>query len=113
MTRPETCSAAGGAISVWVNVINCPGRGGIISSYGPSTGSVIYCYYHVTGYDTHVLPLFPHKLEKLDLGFHEWSGLAKHLMHFLVSTKCLIIKEHSKATKGFQQYLIPTNRNVS
>ena len=45
MTRPETCGAAGGAISVWVNVIECVAdRGGIVSSRSSSSsGSVIYC----------------------------------------------------------------------
>ena len=42
MTRPETCGSAGGAISVWLKVIDCP-YGGIISSHSHSTGSVIYC----------------------------------------------------------------------
>ena len=33
MTRPETCGAAGGAVSVWVNIIDCPGyRKGVLSS---------------------------------------------------------------------------------
>ena len=45
MTRPETCGAAGGAISVWVNVIECVSdRGGIVSSRSSSSsGSIIYC----------------------------------------------------------------------
>ena len=48
MTRPETCDAAGGAISLWVNIIDCPGYVGIISSYGPAvsisiTGTLIQC----------------------------------------------------------------------
>ena len=34
MTRPETCSSAGGAISVWIKFIDCPNHGGIISSRG-------------------------------------------------------------------------------
>ena len=33
MTQPETCGAAGGALSLWVNLIDCNGdRPGIISS---------------------------------------------------------------------------------
>ena len=49
MTRPETCGAAGGAISVWVNVVDCH-FGGIISS-----GAVItsYNYYGKTGLQIH------------------------------------------------------------
>ena len=44
MTRPETCGAAGGAISLWVNQIECPLPGGIVSTraFG-SSGSLIYC----------------------------------------------------------------------
>ena len=45
MTRPETCGEAGGAISAWVNLVECPSSGdGIVSSYGDgSDGSVISC----------------------------------------------------------------------
>ena len=32
MTQPETCGVAGGAISMWVNLISCPNNGGIITS---------------------------------------------------------------------------------
>ena len=32
MTRPETCSAEGGAISLWVKAIDCNGSCGIVSS---------------------------------------------------------------------------------
>ena len=45
MTQPETCGAAGGAISLWVNVMDCPTPvGGIISSnkQSKSTGLRIY-----------------------------------------------------------------------
>ena len=45
MTRPETCGAAGGAISLWVNVIECPGNGGIVSSYAGDTSSLVFCRY--------------------------------------------------------------------
>ena len=50
MTQPETCGAAGGAISIWVNVIQCGAiADGIVSSCRclsgtcPSRGSCIYC----------------------------------------------------------------------
>ena len=34
MARPETCDAAGGAISLWMNApVDCSGFCGIISSY--------------------------------------------------------------------------------
>ena len=33
MTRPETCGAAGGAISVWLNILDCSGpQIGIVTS---------------------------------------------------------------------------------
>ena len=45
MTRPETCGAAGGAISVWVNVIDCPQTAGIITSIDDpdKNGFSIWC----------------------------------------------------------------------
>ena len=54
MTRPETCSEAGGAISLWINVIDCPSLGGIVSSVSGSTGSRIFCYGGDIRYDIHV-----------------------------------------------------------
>ena len=54
MTQPETCSAAGGTISLWVNVTDCPSAGGIVSSLQwQSTGLRIYCTSSDIGYDTH------------------------------------------------------------
>ena len=60
MTQPETCGAADGGISLWVNVIDCPSAGGIVSSLQwQTTGLHIYCTGSDIGYDTHVfLPLF-------------------------------------------------------
>ena len=55
MTRPETCSAAGGAISMWAKVTDCPSRCGIVSSFQWQTGSVIYYLSSDIRYDTHVL----------------------------------------------------------
>ena len=44
MTRPETCGAAGGAISLWMRVIDCPSTGGIVSSFTPKkSGTSIKC----------------------------------------------------------------------
>ena len=44
MTRPETCGAAGGTISLWIRVIDCPSIGGIVSSYASfKTDSHVYC----------------------------------------------------------------------
>ena len=53
MALPETCGTAGGAISLWVNVIDCP-RGGIISSYvqGGASSSLLYCSGNNMVYDT-------------------------------------------------------------
>ena len=43
MTRPDTCGTAGGAISMWVNVVDVR-VGGIISSYlTEKSGVGIYC----------------------------------------------------------------------
>ena len=39
MTRPETCGEAGGAISMWVNIIDCGYRGGIVSSADQTSSS--------------------------------------------------------------------------
>ena len=65
MTQPETCGAAGIAISLWMNVIDCPWAGGIVSSVqSGKTGSHIYCTSSDITYETHVLPIFKHKLEK-------------------------------------------------
>ena len=56
MTRPETCGAAGGAISLWLQLIDCTGIDGIISSLTDGfTGSLIYCSSSTIRYDTHVL----------------------------------------------------------
>ena len=55
MTQPDTCDATGGAISVWVKVIECNEYDGIISSLtgspNKSTGSAIDCWNGYIGYD--------------------------------------------------------------
>ena len=44
MTRAETCGVAGGAISVWMNVIDCSATGGLLSSMGNgASGTMILC----------------------------------------------------------------------
>ena len=47
VTKPETCGAAGGAISVWMNIVDCPQFpvSGVISTRPSSatTGSTIDC----------------------------------------------------------------------
>ena len=44
MIRPETCDAAGGAISVWIKLNDCGNWCGIISSFsGSATGFELYC----------------------------------------------------------------------
>ena len=78
MTRPETCDAAGGAISLWMKVTDCPPYSGIVSSiqFSGTTGSHIYCSSGSIWYD--ILPIFPHKLENRVLD--EWSSLADLLI---------------------------------
>ena len=44
MTQPETCGAAGGAVSMWVKISKCQNLGGIISTRGYNeNGLIIYC----------------------------------------------------------------------
>ena len=45
MTRPDTCGAAGGAISLWMKLIDCPPGGGIITTIDDSdkTGFRFFC----------------------------------------------------------------------
>ena len=43
MTRPETCGAAGGAMSLWVRLNDCPDWSGIISTFETGTGLIVYC----------------------------------------------------------------------
>ena len=44
MTRPETCGAAGGAVSFWMKLIDCNDFGGVISTVSLSeTGFQVYC----------------------------------------------------------------------
>ena len=42
MVRPETCGAAGGAISFWIKFIDCPNNGGIISSRGTGRRGLLF-----------------------------------------------------------------------
>ena len=54
MTQPHTCGAAGGAISVRINVIDCPSScGGIVSSATTSLrkGSMVSCKFSLFKYD--------------------------------------------------------------
>ena len=53
MTRPETCGAAGGAVSLWVNLNECYyKRSGIVSSIAvSSSGFYIGCSPATLGYD--------------------------------------------------------------
>ena len=52
MTHPETCGAAGGAISLWVKAINCLGVNGIFSSFSDgSTGFIMDCVSDTLRYD--------------------------------------------------------------
>ena len=51
MSQPETCGAAGGALSLWVKLIgNCLDWCGIVSSRtAGSSGSLIYRYTNYIG----------------------------------------------------------------
>ena len=53
MTRPETCSVAGGAISLWMNVKQqgCPSHNGIISSQADESSGVRIRCHDTVGYD--------------------------------------------------------------
>ena len=56
MTRPDTCGAAGGAISLWVKVIEFSSIGGIMSSHSTeSSGTSIRLSSHNFMYDTLIL----------------------------------------------------------
>ena len=55
MTRPETCDAAGGTISLWVNAIECPEYAGIVSSYAGNTSSMVICAHSEIRYDLAIL----------------------------------------------------------
>ena len=55
MTLPDTFGIAGGAISLWVKVTDCPLCGGIVSSDQlGTTGLKIYCISSNIRYDIHV-----------------------------------------------------------
>ena len=48
MTQPETCGAAGGAVSLWLKINDCPKNAGILSTANGSTnisqeGISIHC----------------------------------------------------------------------
>ena len=65
MTRPDTCGAAGGAISLWLNVNDCP-SGGIVSSHQDGTTSVLIdCGSYYIRYDTHTFTNIPTQVRKV------------------------------------------------
>ena len=64
MTLPDNCGAAGGAISLWLNVNDCP-SGGIVSSHRGATTSVIYCTGSNFGYETHTFTNIPAQVRKV------------------------------------------------
>ena len=66
MTRPDMCGAAGGAISMWINLIDCPQWAGIVSSIQlGAIGSVIYCYVGNIVYETYVFSNISTQVRKL------------------------------------------------
>ena len=47
LTQPETCGTAGGAISLWLNLVDCPVWSGVLSSReSGKTSSFILCIEH-------------------------------------------------------------------
>ena len=55
MIQPDTCGTAGGAISVWVNVVDVR-VGGIISSYLTGKSGVrIYCTSQEIRYENNIM----------------------------------------------------------
>ena len=46
MTQPETCGSAGGAVSFWINIVNCTEfqyLGGLITTRNSGPGLSIFC----------------------------------------------------------------------
>ena len=46
MTQPETCGSSGGAVSFWINVVNCTGFQairGLITTENGGPGLSIFC----------------------------------------------------------------------
>ena len=43
MTIPDTCCAAGGAITFWLRIINCSHHGGILTTINEISGFRIFC----------------------------------------------------------------------
>ena len=76
MTLPEACGEAGGAISLWINVIDCPSSssGGIVSSYQSvgTTGIRTYCSNSNILYEKHVFTNITHQLEKCYKSVDKW-----------------------------------------
>ena len=51
MTQLDTCGAAGGAISLWLRVLDCSDWAGVLSSRDSGTGFQIYCRPPVMRYE--------------------------------------------------------------
>ena len=43
MTRPETCGVAGGSLSFWMKLRNCPEELGVITTIHSGTGLMVLC----------------------------------------------------------------------
>ena len=45
LVAPDACGAAGGAISIWLRIIDCPTYSGIITStpHGYAAGFLLFC----------------------------------------------------------------------
>ena len=46
LSQPESCGAAGGAVSMWLKIIDCYGAGGILetNNIDRSLGFVMFCW---------------------------------------------------------------------
>ena len=47
---PDSCGTAGGAMSVWIRILDCPDGTGIISSFDVMTGFHVFCINQNTRY---------------------------------------------------------------
>ena len=105
MAQSDTCGEAGGAISLWVNVIDCPSHGGgIVSSRQyRTTGSVIYCTSSNIVYETDVSPNISHNFLKNNI----WRTSVLFSFRINNSTfKCFNTNCQSSSSLSFEEYFI-------
>ena len=84
MTLPETCGAAGGAISFWLNIMKCDTYAGVISSYtSGKTGLQIYCYSINIVYDKLPYILFTQRIYQENVYFANKVNVHQSILSFL------------------------------